>query len=71
MTLHPADVAISPLPNGQPPQTPALLTTHLSAFPPVVLLVEAPDPAEALAIWDAVLPLARNGVFFELKRGRS
>jgi hypothetical protein len=32
---------------------------------------EVPDPAEALAIWDAVLPLARSGVFVELKRGRS
>jgi predicted DsbA family dithiol-disulfide isomerase len=29
-----------------------------------------PGREEALAIWDAVVPLARSGVFVELKRGR-
>jgi predicted DsbA family dithiol-disulfide isomerase len=30
-----------------------------------------PEREEALAIWDAVVPLARSDTFFELKRGRS
>jgi 2-hydroxychromene-2-carboxylate isomerase len=30
-----------------------------------------PDREEALAIWDATVPLARSTTFFELKRGRS
>ena len=29
-----------------------------------------PGREEALAIWDAVVPLTRSGTFFELKRGR-
>lgn len=35
------------------------------------ILGETPGPEESLAIWDAVVPLARSGTFFELKRGRS
>lgn len=35
------------------------------------IIGEVPGPEEALAIWDAVVPLARSGTFFELKRGRS
>ncbi|AGL15873.1 DsbA family protein [Actinoplanes sp. N902-109] len=31
---------------------------------------EVPDREEALAIWDATVPLARSRTFFELKRGR-
>ncbi|MCA2218520.1 mycothiol-dependent nitroreductase Rv2466c family protein [Jidongwangia harbinensis] len=34
------------------------------------ILSEVPDHPEALAIWDAVVPLAHSGTFFELKRGR-
>jgi predicted DsbA family dithiol-disulfide isomerase len=30
-----------------------------------------PDREQSLAIWDAVVPLARSDAFFELKRGRS
>jgi 2-hydroxychromene-2-carboxylate isomerase len=37
---------------------------------PILGLDAVPDQAEALAIWDAVVPLARSGTFFELKRGR-
>jgi predicted DsbA family dithiol-disulfide isomerase len=37
---------------------------------PILGLDGKPGRAEALAIWDAVVPLARSGVFFELKRGR-
>jgi predicted DsbA family dithiol-disulfide isomerase len=36
---------------------------------PIIDQVPARD--EALAIWDAVVPLARSDTFFELKRGRS
>ncbi|MFI7598022.1 DsbA family protein [Actinoplanes sp. NPDC049681] len=35
------------------------------------IIGEVPGSEEALAIWDAVVPLARSGTFFELKRGRS
>jgi predicted DsbA family dithiol-disulfide isomerase len=35
------------------------------------IIDEVPGREEALAIWDAVVPLARSGTFFELKRGRS
>ncbi|MEV4703451.1 DsbA family protein [Actinoplanes sp. NPDC049316] len=35
------------------------------------IIGEVPGRDEALAIWDAVVPLARSGTFFELKRGRS
>ncbi|GID94659.1 DsbA family protein [Amorphoplanes digitatis] len=35
------------------------------------ILDEVPGREESLAIWDAVVPLARSGRFFELKRGRS
>jgi len=34
------------------------------------IIGEVPDREEALAIWDAVVPLARSGTFFEVKRGR-
>jgi len=34
------------------------------------IIGEVPSLDEALAIWDAVVPLARSGTFFELKRGR-
>ncbi|MEU7907722.1 DsbA family protein [Actinoplanes sp. NPDC049118] len=34
------------------------------------IIDEVPDREESLAIWDAVVPLARSGAFFELKRGR-
>ena len=37
---------------------------------PILGLNGSPGREEALAIWDAVVPLARSGVFFELKRGR-
>ncbi|BCJ50780.1 thioredoxin-like reductase [Actinoplanes sp. NBRC 14428] len=35
------------------------------------IIGEVPEREEALAIWDAVVPLARSATFFELKRGRS
>jgi len=35
------------------------------------IIGEVPARDEALAIWDAVVPLARSGTFFEIKRGRS
>jgi len=35
------------------------------------IIDEVPGREEALAIWDAVVPLARSATFFELKRGRS
>jgi hypothetical protein len=35
------------------------------------IIDEVPERAEALALWDAVVPLARSATFFELKRGRS
>ncbi len=35
------------------------------------IIDEVPPPAEAVAIWDAVVPLTRSATFFELKRGRS
>jgi predicted DsbA family dithiol-disulfide isomerase len=35
------------------------------------IIDEVPERAEALAIWDAVVPLARSDTFFELKRGRA
>jgi predicted DsbA family dithiol-disulfide isomerase len=35
------------------------------------IIDQVPGREEALAIWDAVLPLARSATFFELKRGRS
>jgi hypothetical protein len=38
---------------------------------PILGLAETPGRDESLAIWDAVVPLARSGAFFELKRGRS
>jgi 2-hydroxychromene-2-carboxylate isomerase len=31
---------------------------------------DVPELAESLAIWDAVVPLARSRTFFEIKRGR-
>jgi predicted DsbA family dithiol-disulfide isomerase len=34
------------------------------------IIAEVPERAEALAIWDAVVPLARSATFFEIKRGR-
>ena len=34
------------------------------------IIGEVPDRQEALAMWDAVVPLTRSGTFFELKRGR-
>lgn len=34
------------------------------------IIGEVPSREEALAIWDAVLPLARSATFFEVKRGR-
>jgi predicted DsbA family dithiol-disulfide isomerase len=37
---------------------------------PIIGLTATPDPDQALAIWDAVVPLARSESFFELKRGR-
>jgi predicted DsbA family dithiol-disulfide isomerase len=37
---------------------------------PIIGLAETPGREESLAIWDAVVPLARSGTFFELKRGR-
>jgi len=35
------------------------------------IIDEVPGREEALAIWDAVVPLAQSDTFFELKRGRS
>jgi hypothetical protein len=35
------------------------------------IIDQEPAREEALAIWDAVVPLARSDTFFELKRGRS
>ena len=35
------------------------------------IIGDVPDRDEALAIWDAVVPLARSATFFEIKRGRS
>jgi predicted DsbA family dithiol-disulfide isomerase len=37
---------------------------------PIIGRDRTPSADEALAIWDAVVPLARSGTFFELKRGR-
>jgi len=37
---------------------------------PIIGTDETPGREEALAIWDAVVPLARSQAFFELKRGR-
>jgi 2-hydroxychromene-2-carboxylate isomerase len=37
---------------------------------PIIGLGATPGREESLAIWDAVVPLARSGSFFELKRGR-
>jgi predicted DsbA family dithiol-disulfide isomerase len=37
---------------------------------PILSLDGTPPRAEALAIWDAVVPLTRSTSFFELKRGR-
>jgi predicted DsbA family dithiol-disulfide isomerase len=37
---------------------------------PILGLDGTPPREEALAIWDAVAPLARSTAFFELKRGR-
>jgi predicted DsbA family dithiol-disulfide isomerase len=37
---------------------------------PIIGVTATPDRDEALAIWDAVVPLARSESFFELKRGR-
>jgi predicted DsbA family dithiol-disulfide isomerase len=37
---------------------------------PIIGLTATPDRDEALAIWDAVVPLARSDSFCELKRGR-
>jgi predicted DsbA family dithiol-disulfide isomerase len=34
------------------------------------IIDEVPPREESLAIWDAVVPLARSGSFFEVKRGR-
>ncbi len=34
------------------------------------IIGEIPERAEALEIWDAVVPLARSATFFEIKRGR-
>ena len=38
---------------------------------PIIGLTASPDLDEALAIWDAVVPLVRSTTFFELKRGRT
>jgi predicted DsbA family dithiol-disulfide isomerase len=38
---------------------------------PILGLDSTPQREEALAIWDAVVPLTRSTAFFELKRGRS
>lgn len=35
------------------------------------IIGDVPGRDEALAIWDAVVPLARSATFFEIKRGRS
>jgi hypothetical protein len=35
------------------------------------IIGEVPGREESLAIWDAIVPLARSATFFELKRGRS
>ena len=37
---------------------------------PIIGTDVTPGREEGLAIWDAVVPLARSGTFFELKRGR-
>jgi 2-hydroxychromene-2-carboxylate isomerase len=37
---------------------------------PIITLGEVPPHAEALAIWDAAVPLIRSTSFFEIKRGR-
>lgn len=37
---------------------------------PIIGADATPGREEALAIWDAVVPLARSSAFFELKRGR-
>ena len=37
---------------------------------PIIGSETTPGREEGLAIWDAVVPLARSGTFFELKRGR-
>ena len=37
---------------------------------PIIGTDRTPGREEALAIWDAVVPLARSQAFFELKRGR-
>jgi len=37
---------------------------------PILTLGELPPHAEALAIWDATVPLVRSTSFFEIKRGR-
>jgi 2-hydroxychromene-2-carboxylate isomerase len=37
---------------------------------PIIGAERTPGRAEALALWDAVVPLARSESFFELKRGR-
>lgn len=37
---------------------------------PVIALGEQPPHDEALAIWDATVPLVRSSTFFEIKRGR-
>jgi predicted DsbA family dithiol-disulfide isomerase len=34
------------------------------------IISEVPDTAEAVAIWDATVPLIRSSTFFEVKRGR-
>lgn len=34
------------------------------------ILTEVPEPDEALALWDSLVPLLRNDVFLEVKRGR-
>ncbi|HEY0001494.1 MAG TPA: DsbA family protein [Actinoplanes sp.] len=34
------------------------------------IIGEVPGPAEALAIWDAAIPLMKIDTFFEVKRGR-
>ncbi len=34
------------------------------------IIGDVPSREEALAIWDAVVPLARSATFFEVKRGR-
>ncbi|WP_433378432.1 DsbA family protein [Actinoplanes sp. CA-142083] len=34
------------------------------------IISEVPELDEALAIWDATVPLMRSDIFFELKRGR-